>query len=130
MRALPTLRNAWHNSVMGAATDRLKVFTKDIRGTLCVVGSLLLVGAGFICAQQAPSLPEAPRPFTLNTTIEQRYSFKTMHATNPVGLSVSFHTPLNGYRMSVGYSFNPQTIDHAVTAAVSVRVLSFGPRRR
>ena len=75
------------------------------------------------------SAPEAPRPFSLNATVEQRNSFKTMHATNPFS-GVSFHTPLNGYRMSVGYRLNPQTTDHTVTASVSVRLLSFGPRRR
>ena len=90
--------------------------------------SFRLLLASTLCGQEA-KLPEAPRPFSLNLQLEERYSFRRDAAANPVSLGVSYHTPLNGYRMGVSYSYTPQTNDHAILGSLSIRLLSFGRPR-
>ncbi len=88
---------------------------------------VLLLPAMLLC--QSTRLPEAPRPLSVDVQLEQRYSLEHHTATNPIGISLTYRTPLNAYRVGLGYSYTPQTGDQALTLSLKVRLFTFGYRR-
>lgn len=95
---------------------------------------LLVLGTTLLRAQVRENPPVArdsfeERPFSLDAEVEQKYSITKMTLQNPMKLRLNYKTPNDSYRVGLGYSFTPQTREHAVSMGLRFHILSFGKRR-